>query len=359
MSQTVISNPRTKGQPGILCPMPTPERAIWGIHGGKTGDADNLFLKGHCIAIGWAEMGDLSDIRPDREAFKAKVAQTYPNKKPGAIPNNAGQLYRFVHEIKPGDIVVYPSQRDRQIHLGVVGGPYQHEPSKERGYPNIRSVKWLKTVPRTRFSQGALYEIGSAMSLFLVKNYADEFRAVLEETASAPAPVSQDDTVAVVAEDIEEITRDFILKKLAQELKGHPLAEFVAHLLGAMGYRTRVSPPGPDTGIDIVAHKDEFGFEPPIVKVQVKSSTGSVGNPEVAALYGNVASDEYGLLVTLATFTPQAKNFARGKSNLRLIDGDELVLLVLQHYEQFDSRYKGLLPLKRVYVAESIDEGSD
>ena len=29
---------------------------------------------------------------------------------------------------------------------------------------------------------------------------------------------------------------------------------------------------------------------------------------------------------------------------------------MLQHYEQFDSRYKGLLPLKRVYVPEAIEE---
>jgi hypothetical protein len=24
---------------------------VWGIHGGKTGDADNLFLKKSCVAI--------------------------------------------------------------------------------------------------------------------------------------------------------------------------------------------------------------------------------------------------------------------------------------------------------------------
>src|SRR5262249_32427628 len=77
-------------------------------------------------------------------------------------------------------------------------------------------------------------------------------------------------------------------KRLAQELKGHPLAEFVAHLLNTMGYRTRVSPEGPDGGIDIVAHKDELGFEPPIIKVQVKSTAGSVGDPIVSALYGKV-----------------------------------------------------------------------
>ncbi len=42
-------------------------------------------------------------------------------------------------------------------------------------------------------------------------------------------------------------------------------------------------------------------------------------------------------------------------SNLRLIDGDQLVDLVLEHYESFDSRYKGLLPLKRVWVPEPLD----
>ena len=62
------------------------------------------------------------------------------------------------------------------------------------------------------------------------------------------------------------------------------------------------------------------------------------------------------MLVTLGTFTSQATNFARGKSNLRLIDGDELVDRVLEHYQAFDSRYKGLLPLKRVYVPEVLEE---
>lgn len=37
-------------------------------------------------------------------------------------------------------------------------------------------------------------------------------------------------------------------------------------------------------------------------------------------------------------------------------DDDELVTLILAHYEQFDSRYKALLPMKRVYVPEPLDE---
>jgi restriction system protein len=331
------------------------EGTIWVIHGGKTGDADSLFLKKNCVALGFAKMGDLSKITSNRDSFKVAVAQTYPDAKPGAIPVNAGQTYRFVHDMQIGDIVVYPSKRDRQIHIGRVEGNYHYDASQEETYPNMRPVKWLKTLPRTHFTQGALYEIGGAMSLFQLKTYADEVRDAIEGK-SAPPPVANDETVGLVAEEIEETTRDFILKTLSQELKGHPLAEFVAHLLNTMGYRTRLSPEGPDGGIDIIAHKDELGFEPPVIKVQVKSSDANIGDPVVAALYGKVGDKEYGLLVALARFTNPAVTFARSKSNLRLIDGDELTTLILAHYQSLDSRYKGILPLKRVYIPEPIAE---
>lgn len=338
--------------------MVTKDITVWGIHAGRTGDADTLFLKKNVVAIGWPEMGDLTQYKSDRELIKAKIPLVYPKEKLGAIPLNAGQLYRFACEMKVGDIVVYPSKQDKQIHIGRVDGPYKYDPSIHPEYVNIHPVKWLKTLPRTSFSQGALYEIGSAMSLFQVKNYVDEFLAALEGKI-AKLPVEKDETVAVVTEEIEQTTRDFILKQLGQELKGHPLAHFVAHLLQAMGYRTRVSPEGTDGGVDIVAHKDELGFEPPIIKVQVKSQEGNVGDPVVSALYGKVNQNEFGLIVTLGTYTNQAKGFAKNKSNLRLVDGDELVSMILQHYEQFDSKYKGLLPLKRVYVPEALEESTN
>lgn len=327
-----------------------PDVTLWGIHGGRTGDADSLFLKKNVIAIGWAKLGDLSKLGASREAFRDAVAKAWPAKKPGAIPNNAGQLYRFVHEMKPDDIVVYPSKADRLMHIGRIKGPYRYDPGLAEGYPNQRPVTWIKHVPRSRFSQGALYEVGSALSLFQIKNNAEEVLAILEGKDVPPIPVKDDATVAEVQKDVEETTRDFILKTLAQRTKGHPFAHFVAHLLEVMGYRTRVSPEGPDGGIDIIAHKDELGFEPPIIKVQCKSTEGRVGDPETSSLYGKVGSSEHGLLVTLGTFTAQARNFERNKSNLRLVDGEQLVELVLAHYEKFDASYKSLLPLKRVYV---------
>ena len=331
--------------------MPNSEFSVWGIHGGATGDAENLFLKQKCIALGWPKMGNLSLIANDRDFYKQKLIQSYPEDKPGAVPVNAGQLYRFVHEIQIGDLAIYPSKLTREVHIGKIKGEYIYKPDRNAAYPNQREVEWLKTVPRTNFSQGALYEIGSAMSFFLIKNYAEEFISIIEG-GQINVPVSADESVDNVAEQITETTQDFILKRLAQDMKGHPLSHFVAHILKAMGYRTRVAPEGPDGGIDIIAHKDELGFEPPLIKVQVKSSPGSVGEPIVSALYGNLAASEFGLFVTLGTFTSHAITFSRSKANLRLIDGDELVKLILEHYDQFDSGYKGFLPLKRVYVPD-------
>ena len=257
----------------------------------------------------------------DREAFKSKLTAAYPEKKPLSIAVSAGQLFRFIFEVKPGDVVAYPSKADRQIHLGrFTEGGYFYSADSYPGYPHRRAVKWLKTVPRTYFTQGALYELGSAMSFFKLGTYVDEFSAALE---------------------------------------GTPFAEFVAHLLVTIGYQTRISPEGPDGGIDIIAHKDELGFEPPIIKVQVKSTEGTIGDPIVSALYGKVGTGEFGLLVTLGTFSSQAISFGRSKSNLRLIDAEELVRLILRHYDQFNSLYKAVLPLKRVYVPEPVSEESE
>src|SRR5439155_5477331 len=142
-------------------------------------------------------------LQPTRDAFKARVAEVYPEKKPGAIPTYAGQMFRFVHEMKNGDIIVYPSKRHRLVHLGRVDGAYKFERGREPGYPHQRAVGWLRELPRTQFSQGALYEIGAAMGFFQVRNYAHEFLAALEGKAAAP-PVAKDETVGAVAEEIEE-----------------------------------------------------------------------------------------------------------------------------------------------------------
>lgn len=331
----------------------------WGIHAGKTGDADSLFLNSNhpCIAIGWDAMGDLSGIADDREAFKKRLVEVYPDTKAGAINTVAGMPYRFCYEMKIGDYVVYPSTRDKKIHIGKIKGDYEYKPSLSKTYCNVRKVEWLKAVPRTSVSQGALYEIGSALSLFQVKNYVDDVLKFLDESdaADVTTTINGDEMIEDVFSNIENTTKDFIFKKLYSELKGFAFESFVAHILEIIGYNTRVTKKSGDGGVDIIAFKDELGIEPPIIKVQVKCVEGSIGAPVVSALFGNVGIGEYGLFVTLGAFTKQAEDFAKNKANLRLIDGDELVDIILKNYERLDSKYKAIIPLKNVYIPTQVE----
>jgi len=43
--------------------MATTEPTVWGIHAGKTGDAETLFAKRKVVALGWYETGDLTTMK--------------------------------------------------------------------------------------------------------------------------------------------------------------------------------------------------------------------------------------------------------------------------------------------------------
>ena len=48
--------------------MKSTESTRWGIHAGKTGNAGSLFLKKHCVALGWAKMGEVEANLKDRKS---------------------------------------------------------------------------------------------------------------------------------------------------------------------------------------------------------------------------------------------------------------------------------------------------
>jgi len=321
------------------------ERILWGIHGGREWEADELFRKKSVVAIGWPDIGDLSKYK-EREEYKKQYMKAYPDDSEGAIRNAAGIFYRFVHEIQVGDLVVYPSSPLKQIFIGKITGHYKYDPDINHDFPNQRNVDWIRNLPRTSFSQEALYEIGSALTLFQVKNYAAEFVAALEGKAEPPLV---DDEVAVITEGIEDQARDFVLKKLYKQYKGEVLEDLIVHLLEKMGYHARKTSKN-NPSVDIIAHKDELGFESPIVKCQVKTEEGTIKLEAIEKLYSNVGTHEFGLFIALSDYNDRARRFAEGKANLRLIDGYELVDILITHYDELDTRYKNSIPLKKVFL---------
>ncbi len=76
------------------------------------------------VCIGWTNMGDLSKYTT-REATKKAMESTWPNWKLAKVRASYGQVFRFAHEMKKGDPIVFPIRGTREIALGTIASGYQ------------------------------------------------------------------------------------------------------------------------------------------------------------------------------------------------------------------------------------------
>lgn len=332
-------------------------RRIWGVRAGSFGEADHVFLDLNQIAISFAQDGgDASGLPASRGAFRLAVRNDMERRansieRPG--PTQANQLFRFVHEMRIGDAVIYPRKLDRTLRWGEITGPYMFDRDRCCDFAHRRPVLWRGKLSRDVFSQGALYEIGAVLTLFEVKNFAAEFERKFDAAQVGEALLGEEDEAdEIVARDLGETTRDFIARKLRTELKGFPLEPLVADLFRAMGYRAYGTRAVRDDGVDVIAHRDELGIEPPIFKIQVKGQDGNISADAVKAFYAMIHEREVGVFIATGGYTQAASEFARSKSNLKLVDGVTFIDMIERHYEGLGLKQRQQIPLKRVLVPD-------
>lgn len=143
-----------------------------------------------------------------------------------------------------------------------------------------------------------------------------------------------------------------MLERLKYDLSHQEFEEFTADLLRAMGYEARTTTYSQDGGVDVIAHRDPLGVEPPLIKVQCKHMTTTIGAPDVQQLIGTQAPNELSLFVTLGSYSRDALSIERVRQGLRLINGEELVDLALRNYESLSARWRTKVPLRPVLVVD-------
>lgn len=326
----------------------------WMVRAGEGGFRFEDFQSGSHVTIGWHEMGNLSTLTP-RADFQKAAAAAYPNVSAGTLSSYAGQTFRFVREMKMGDNVVTYNPSERIYLLGTVAGEYEYTPSIQSEHPNRRRVQWRGKVDRDDLSVSARGSLGSISTLFQVPL---EVGQELERLAAQPAgshatPVTPlaaaADEVGNQYKDIQNQALEFI-KDRVNALDWSDMQELVAGLLRAMGYKTRISPSGSDRGKDIVASRDGLGFEDPRIVVEVKHRAAAMGSQEIRSFLGGPHERDKGLYVSTGGFTKDARYEAeRGRIPVTLMDLDDLVKTLLEHYEQADSQTQRLVPLRKLY----------
>ena len=158
---------------------------VWLIRAGSKSEADCLLLKSRVLALGPAEVGDVSGLA-EREAYRRKFRIAFPNATATSIGGGAGQLFRFVNEAKVNDVVVYPAKVDGTLHVGLIAGAYQYDQSKDARYPHQRKVRWVGSVKRTEMSEEFLSEARAFKSFYSIAKCEREVLDLLVQFEKKP-----------------------------------------------------------------------------------------------------------------------------------------------------------------------------
>jgi len=147
-------------------------------------------------------------------------------------------------------------------------------------------------------------------------------------------------------QEILEISYQNLRQTLAQELlerikNNSPrfFESLVVDLLVAMGYGGSRKDAGQaigqvgDGGIDGIIKEDKLGLD--AIYLQAKRWEGTVGGPIVQGFAGALIGKKArkGVFITTSNFSPQARTFASGTENLKiiLIDGEQLAQLMIDY----------------------------
>jgi restriction system protein len=323
----------------------------WMVRAGRGGIYSEEFAKGY-VAIGWSLLGDLTQYKSD-DSLREKYLSTYVNQKPGATANAIAMILKFRDQIKANDYLVSYNSETREYLIGRDKGEYKYEQGVIGDYPNLRTVNWIDTVGRDSLSQKSRNSLGSTLTLFSInQSVVDELLAVLE---GKPVSVSSTD-IEIEEGDIAQLKDETIgqshelIKDKVAALSPEEMEELTASILRAMGYKAKVSPKGPDRGVDVIASPDGLGLTQPRIKAEVKHRDGSMGAPAIRGFIGALREGDSGLFISTGGFTREARYEAeRSTFPLTLIDLDDLADLIVSHYESFDLDGRALIPLVRIY----------
>jgi restriction system protein len=321
----------------------------WMVRAGRGGKCLEHFEKGF-VTIGWSALGDLTSLK-SKEAIAEVYDQANPSAKPGKRNLAVGMIDKFVNQMALGDMVVTYNSQTREYMVGEITGNYEYHADLEDALVHSRKVEWKGKAERDNLTPASKNSLGAIMTLFALNEHVVEDLLRVSRGESSPISSVEDDS-SVSADPLEAAvsrSKELIKDKLIA-LDPEEMEEMLAALLRAMGFRTRVSPSGPDRGVDVFASPDGLGLQEPRIKAEVKHRSGSIGSQPIRSFIGALRAGDRGLFLSTGGFSREAKYEAdRANIPVTLMDIDLLADLIIANYEQFDLEGKALLPLVRIY----------
>lgn len=339
--------------------------SAWIVRHGRNGEYEDWALKHSRAAVGWDEVGDLTSATT-KDQVRTAVDTAFPAGPPMRQVIFTSQLWAFRGAIKPGDLIVMPMKTTQKLALGICTSGYTYLSHESHHRRNTVGVEWkVSDVSRAAIQQDLLNTLNGAMTVFQAsRNQAEGRLRTVLKTGVDPGgadnrgtPENPSEVAGEAVDPTSSITlgaiRDRVTTFLVEHFKEHRLTELVAEILRAEGYVCKVSPPGPDHGVDIIAGRGPLGLDSPTLIVEVKSEPGPVASPVVRGLQGAMSQHraDQGLLVAWGGINGPARREIRAdRLTLAVWDGEEIVRRLLDVYDRLPADLRTQIPLTQAWV---------
>jgi restriction system protein len=313
---------------------------VWCIRA-EYGTYTPQFLKGGYAAVGWADLPNLSKVTT-REQLYELYRQAYPQDSNFVAGQQVGQLARFVLEIANGDVVITPDANSDLLRHGRVSGEpsYAYEPNDSAcPYPHRRKVIWSGTpILRSGLSVPLQNTLRSSLTVFSVSQVDEVLAAAgLGAFASPASPKAYDPTETVLEQVLQLGDKEFEI--------------LVSHLLNALGFDgSEVVGKTGDGGVDATGELNVANLAKVKVFVQAKryKRDTTISASTVRQLRQAIPFGGQGAFITTADFQKKALEVAveAGFPRIGLVNGSQLVDLLVAHWDAIPAEFQELLGLK-------------
>jgi len=292
----------------------------------------DVFRNNNYIGIGWFD--EINPIQEkwdltDKDFLKEKYREKYKEDVNMRVNQNVGQIYRFINDLKIGDIVISPYNTN-ELLIGKITGDLYFENDNSSPYPWRKKMEWIKDkVNRHSFSQPVQNTLRATLTCFEVKQKEEVFENLgFEVDKSKIRKEIKFDTKLVYE----------LIKNKFLQLDPTEFELLVSYLLRTLGFEpTQEIGKVGDGGIDFEGVLDVNGIASINLQVQVKRyEKSSIGELEIRSFRGALKEDFQGCFITLSKFQKKAieSSSKNGYKNIQLIDGVKFIELFIQQYDE-------------------------
>jgi predicted Mrr-cat superfamily restriction endonuclease len=290
------------------------------------------------LIIGWAEAEGLLDPALTWEQFREIVRNAYYSDHPTLrkAGGAAGHLWRFIREMKPGDLVVVPY--GGEFFVAEVSGPATYYAAKvEEDSAYRRAVRWSngkKPISRQLARSALLSGMKTQGTCADATDLLDEIKECLQLAERGEAPTFQSDLQARLIHEVLAELRSGRIENFGFER----LIQTVLRGLGAQD--VRIVPRSEDKGADLVATFRVAGAFQQRIAVQAKhwQPEPPVDREVVEQLIRGIEAESanLGMVVTSGSISEAAiqaaeQYFEEKGIRIELVDGEQFAKLIVEH----------------------------